>query len=156
MNHNQKAPTQLKQITTGKEVDNTMQLLTTHPVKKSDLGTHGNLFGGNLLSWVDSAIAAYAMEMCHSKNMVTVSIDKCEFKKPAKEGTLVKIYAKLSKVGTTSAQFDVEARNYNVFTEEEVCILSTHMTFVRIDDEGGPIPISETVRRKFNSPNEKV
>jgi acyl-CoA thioesterase YciA len=156
MNHNQKAPIQLKQITIGKEVDNTMQLLTTHPVKKSDLGTHGNLFGGNLLSWVDSAIAAYAMEMCHSKNMVTVSIDKCEFKKPAKEGTLVKIYAKLSKVGTTSAQFDVEARNYNVFTEEEVCILSTHMTFVRIDDEGGPIPISETVRRKFNSPNEKV
>jgi uncharacterized protein (TIGR00369 family) len=129
-----------------------MVLLTTHPVKKLDLGTHGNLFGGKLLSLLDSAIAAYAMETCHSKNMVTVSIDKCEFKKPAKEGNLVKIYAELTKIGTTSAQFNVEARNYNVFTEEETCILSTHMTFVRIDDEGGPIPISETVRRKFNSP----
>ena len=129
-----------------------MVLLTTHPVKKLDLGTHGNLFGGKLLSLLDSAVAAYAMETCRSKNMVTVSIDKCEFKKPAKEGNLVKIYAKLTKIGTTSAQFNVEARNYNVFTEEEICILSTHMTFVRIDDEGGPIPISETVRRKFNSP----
>jgi acyl-CoA thioesterase YciA len=132
-----------------------MILLTTHPVKKLDLGTHGNLFGGKLLSLLDSAVAAYAMETCHSKNMVTVSIDKCEFKKPAKEGNLVKIYAELTKIGTTSAQFNVEARNYNVFTEEETCILSTHMTFVRIDDEGGPIPISETVRRKFNSPTTK-
>lgn len=44
----------------------------------------------------------------------------------------------------------------HVFTEEETCILSTHMTFVRIDDEGGPIPISETVRRKFNSPVTKL
>jgi len=132
-----------------------MVLLTTHPVKKLDLGIHGNLFGGKLLSWLDSAVAAYAMETCHSKNMVTISIDKCEFKKPAKEGNLVKIYAELTKIGITSAQFNVEARNYNVFTEEEICILSTHMTFVRIDDEGGPIPISETVKRKFNSPINK-
>jgi hypothetical protein len=28
-----------------------MDLLVTHPVKKSDLGFHGNLFGGKLLSW---------------------------------------------------------------------------------------------------------
>ena len=129
-----------------------MILLTTHLIKKSDLGTHGNLFGGQLLAWLDSAIAAYAMELCHSKNMVTISIDKCEFKKPAKEGNLIKIYAELTKIGTTSAQFTVEARNYNVFTSDETCILSTHMTFVRIDDEGGPIPISETVRKNFNSP----
>lgn len=132
-----------------------MVLLTTHPVKKLDLGTHGNLFGGQLLSWVDAAVAAYAMEVCHSKNMVTISMDKCEFKKPAKEGNLVKIYAELTRIGTSSAQFNVEARNYNVFTEEEICILSTHMTFVRIDDEGGPIPISETVRRKFKEKQDK-
>jgi hypothetical protein len=28
------------------EEDN-MELLNTHPIKKSDLGFHGNLFGGN-------------------------------------------------------------------------------------------------------------
>jgi acyl-CoA hydrolase len=26
-----------------------MELLNTHPIKKSDLGFHGNLFGGKLL-----------------------------------------------------------------------------------------------------------
>lgn len=132
-----------------------MKLLSTHPVKKLDLGFHGNLFGGKLLSWVDAAVAAYAMECAHSKNMVTIAIDKLVFKKPAKEGNLVKIYAQMTKVGTTSAIFEVHARVYNVFTEEETVILSTHMTFVRIDDEGGPIPISDQVRRNFNALTDK-
>ena len=126
-----------------------MDILSTHPVKKLDLGFHGNLFGGKLLSWVDAAVAAYAMERCHSKNMITVAIDKCVFEKPAKEGQLVKIYATMSKIGNTSATFDVEARNYNVFRGDEDVILKTNMTFVRVDDEGVPIPISEQVKREF-------
>lgn len=128
-----------------------MKLLSTHPVKKLDLGFHGNLFGGQLLSWIDAAAAAYAMERYHSKNMVTIAIDKCVFKKPAKEGNLVKIYADMIKVGTTSAIFEVQARVYNVFTGEETPILTTNISFVRIDDEGGPIPISDQVRREFNN-----
>ena len=127
-----------------------MRLLATHPIKKMDLGFHGNLFGGKLLSWVDAAVAAYAMEVCHSKNMVTIAIDKCIFKKSDKELSLLKIYSRLNDIGNTSATFDVEVRSYNVFKEEEAIILTTSMTFVRIDDEGGPIPISEQVKRKFN------
>ena len=128
-----------------------MDLLSTHPVKKLDLGFHGNLFGGKLLSWIDAAIAAYAMETCHTNSMITVSLDKCVFKRPAKEGNLVKIYAKVSKIGDTSATFEVEARSYNVFREDEKLILNTSMTFVRVDNEGVPISISETVKSRFAS-----
>ena len=49
-----------------------MNLITTHPVKKSDLGFHANLFGGKLLAWLDAAAAAYAMEVCDTPRMVTV------------------------------------------------------------------------------------
>ena len=59
-------------------------LISTHPIKKSDLGFHGNLFGGKLLAWLDSAGAAYAMEVCDSPRMVTMKIDECVFKKSAK------------------------------------------------------------------------
>jgi len=128
-----------------------MDLLATHPIKKSDLGFHGNLFGGKLLSWIDAAIAAYAMEICHTNSMITVSLDKCIFNKPAKEGNLVKIYAKVSKIGNTSVTFEVEARSYNVFREDEKLILNTNMTFVRVDNEGVPISISETVKNRFAS-----
>ena len=91
-----------------------MDLLSTHPVKKSDLGFHGNLFGGKLLSWLDAAVAAYAMEKCRSQNMITIAMDQCVFKKPAKEKQLIKIYAEMFKLGNTSATFNVEVRAYNV------------------------------------------
>ena len=133
-----------------------MDLLSTHPVKKLDLGFHGNLFGGKLLSWIDAAVAAYAMETCRSQNMITIAIDQCVFKKPAKEKNLVKIYAELVRIGNTSATFKVEARAYNVFRGDEVTLLETNMTFVRVDDEGMPISISKQVKDRFNPPPTKL
>ena len=133
-----------------------MDLLSTHPVKKSDLGFHGNLFGGKLLSWVDATLAAYAMEKCISQNMITIALNQCVFRKPAKEKQLVKIYAEMTKIGNTSATFAVEARGYNVFRGDEVVLLATTMTFVRVDEEGIPIPISEQVKRVFNTPPSKL
>jgi acyl-CoA hydrolase len=88
--------------------------------------------------------------------MITVSIDKCIFKRPAKEGNLVKIYAQVSKMGDTSTTFEVEARTYNVFRGDEQIILNTNMTFVRVDNEGVPISISETVKKRFNTPESKL
>jgi acyl-CoA thioesterase YciA len=133
-----------------------MDLLSTHPVKKSDLGFHGNLFGGKLLSWIDAAVAAYAMEKCRSQNMITIAMDKCVFLKPAKEKQLVKIYASIVKVGNTSATFNVEARAYNVFRGDEAVLLATNMTFVRVDEEGMPISISQTVKDQFKTPPAKL
>ena len=133
-----------------------MDLLSTHPVKKLDLGFHGNLFGGKLLSWIDAAVAAYAMEKCRSQNMITIAMDKCVFLKPAKEKQLVKIYGEMIKVGNTSATFNIEARGYNVFRGDELVLLATNMTFVRVDEEGVPIPISEQVRKTFNTPPSKL
>jgi len=80
----------------------------------------------------------------------------CLFKKPAKERNLVKIYAELIKIGNTSSTFRVEARSYNVFRGDEVVLLETNMTFVRVDEEGAPIPISEQVKRTFNTPPSKL
>ncbi len=133
-----------------------MDLLSTHPVKKSDLGFHGNLFGGKLLSWVDAAVAAYAMEKCRSQNMITIALDECVFRKPAKEKQLVKIYAQMVKIGNTSATFRIEARAFNVFRGDEAILLATNMTFVRVDEEGIPIPISEQVKRAFKIPESKL
>ena len=127
-----------------------MELISTHPVKKSDLGFHGNLFGGKLLAWIDAAGAAYAAQACDTPRMVTICIDECVFKRPAKEGNLLKIYGEVSKVGNTSISLLVEARSHNVYDGRQNTILSTVITFVRIDEQGTSIPISERVRELFN------
>jgi acyl-CoA thioesterase YciA len=126
-----------------------MNLITTHPIKKSDLGFHANLFGGKLLAWLDAAGAAYAMEICDTPRMVTVKIDECIFRKPAKEGQLIKIYGEVRKVGTTSITFYMEARAHNVYSGKQTPILSTSIKFVRIDENGDTVPISEKVKQKF-------
>jgi acyl-CoA thioesterase YciA len=126
-----------------------MELITTHPVKKSDLGFHGNLFGGKLLAWIDAAGAAFAAQVCDTPRMVTIAIDKCVFTKPAREGQMLKIYGEIDSIGTTSIEFRLEARAHNVYTGHQSNVLSTKIKFVRIDEEGNPIPISDRVREKF-------
>ena len=128
-----------------------MQLISTHPIKKSDLGFHANLFGGKLLAWLDAAGAAMAMEVCDTPRMVTIKIDECLFKKPAKEGQLLKLYGRVAEVGNTSLTLYLEARAHNVYSGSQSVILSTNIKFVRIDENGDPIPISDRVRLKFNN-----
>ena len=128
-----------------------MELLNTHPVKKSDLGFHGNLFGGKLLAWLDASAAAYAAQFCDTPRMVTISIDKCVFKKPAKEGQLLKIYGDVEKIGTTSIILKLEARSHNVYNGRQTVILSTNIAFVRVDEQGDAIPISDRVRKKIKN-----
>lgn len=127
-----------------------MQLITSHPIKKSDLGFHGNLFGGKLLAWLDAAGASFAMEVADTPRMVTVKIDECIFSKPAKEGQLIKIYGSVKEIGTTSATLYLEARSHSVYSGQQAVILSTNIKFVRIDENGDPIPISERVKNKYN------
>ena len=126
-----------------------MELITTHPVKKSDLGFHGNLFGGKLLAWIDAAGAAFAAQVCDTPRMVTVAIDKCVFTKPAREGQMLKIYGEVAEVGTTSILLTLEARAHNVYTGMQSPVLTTNIKFVRIDEDGNPIPISDRVKEKL-------
>lgn len=127
-----------------------MDLISTHPIKKSDLGFHANLFGGKLLAWLDAAGAAMAMEVCDTPRMVTIKIDECIFKRPAKEGQLIKIYGEVSDVGNTSLTLYLEARAHNVYSGQQSVILSTKIKFVRIDENNDPIPISERVKSRYN------
>jgi acyl-CoA thioesterase YciA len=130
-----------------------MQLISTHPIKKADLGFHQNLFGGKLLAWLDAAGAALAMESADTPRMVTVKIDECVFKKPAKEGQLLKIYGKVYEIGNTSITLYLEARAHNVYSGTQSVILSTKIKFVRIDENNEPIPIAERVKTKYPNVN---
>ena len=126
-----------------------MNLISTHLVKKSDLGTHANLFGGKLMAWIDASAASYAMEVCDTPRMVTVKIDECVFQKPAKESQLLKIYGDVKEIGNTSITLYLEARAHNVYSGNQTVILSTNIKFVRIDENNDPIPISQRVKEKY-------
>jgi acyl-CoA hydrolase len=82
--------------------------------------------------------------------MVTVSIDKCYFEKPAKEGQLLKRYGRPSKLGIPSVRLYMEARAHDVYTGNQVVVLKTNIRFVQISEYGNPIPIGEKGKNRVN------
>jgi acyl-CoA thioesterase YciA len=114
-----------------------------------DLGVHGNLFGGIMLSWIDEAAVAMANRICKTPNMVTRKMTEILFEKPVKVGYTINIYGEAVSMGTTSIALSIQARRYNVYTEEEVIVCTTQVVFVRIDEDGNKIPIAGEVRRRF-------
>ena len=132
-----------------------MYHINTFLVKDSDIGQHDTLFGGRLLYVLDESAASFAMQVCDTPRMVTVSMDKCEFKLPARRGSLVKIFAEVDRIGRTSITLRMEARKHNVYTGDQKTILETRITFVRIDPDGQPLPIAERVHKKYEEINDK-
>lgn len=114
-----------------------------------DLGLHGNMFGGKMMALLDEVTSIFACEICDTPRMITKKIEEVIFERPVKVGQIIKIYCGIVKIGKSSITLTVEARAYNVYTEVEKLVCSTRMIFVRIDDEGNPIPISERIRTKF-------
>ena len=128
-----------------------MELISTHFIKTQDVGYHGNLFGGVMLAWLDEAAAAFAAQVADSPRMVTKHIAGLTFEKPARPGQIIKIYGEVEKVGKTSLNLNMEARRHSVYNGTQRTIVSTQMTFVRIDGDGESIPISEKVRQKHRN-----
>jgi len=128
-----------------------MILLATKVCKKGDIGVHNNLFGGMMLCWIDEAALSMATAICHTPNMVTVKMDEVVFKEPVKVNNQIKIYGRVESIGNTSITLFIEARRFSVYTHEEVTVLSTKIVFVRIDDDGRPIPISKNKKEKIKA-----
>lgn len=126
-----------------------MELITTTIMKKSDEGVHGNVFGGTLMSLIDDSAASYAAQICDTPRIVTIKIDELLFKSPVKVGSLLKVYGKVEKFGTTSIKLYVEVRKHNVHTGKQEAVTQTFITFVRIDGDGKAIPIHEHVKVRY-------
>jgi acyl-CoA hydrolase len=44
----------------------------------------------------------------------------------------------------------MECRAHNVYTGEQRVVLRTHIKFVRVDEDGNPIPISDRAKNRIN------
>jgi acyl-CoA thioesterase YciA len=128
-----------------------MELISTHFCKASEMGVNGNMFGGTLVSLIDESAGAYASQLCDTPKMVTIKIEEFVFKRPVKVGNLLKIYGKVIKFGRTSISLYLEVRKHNVHTGMQDVVTHTNITFVKIDEDGSPIPISDRVKERYST-----
>lgn len=128
-----------------------MELITKHICKTSDLGVHGNLFGGTMLGWLDLSAAIMATQVCRTKDMVTVKMECVEFKAPVKENHTISIYGEVAGMGTSSIDLRLVAKRHEIYSDLETEVCSVRITFVRISDEGKSRPIDLEVRNKYSN-----
>ena len=126
-----------------------MELITTYICKKSDIGVHDNMFGGIIMSLIDDAAASYTSQICDTQRIVTLKIDELVFKKPVKIGSILKLYGEVIAFGNTSVTIYIEVRKHNVYTGAQETVTHTKIIFVRIDDEGKPLPIHQYVKDRY-------
>jgi acyl-CoA thioesterase YciA len=125
-----------------------MKLINKKICMGKDIGIHGNMFGGILMAWIDEAAAAFATEYCCTPNMVTLRVGELLFKKPIKTGNHIRVYGEVAHLGKTSITMNIDVRKLNLYSGEETIVCTTSITFVRIDDDGHPTAIGETIRKR--------
>jgi len=72
-----------------------------------------------------------------------VGLDKVEFKKSVREGTILKFEATQTKVGNTSVQYKVNVFASNITSGDRSPIFSTQITFVCLDQNGSKRSLTE-------------
>ncbi len=106
------------------------------------LNQFGYLFGGDLLKWVDEYAWIAASLDYPGCNFVTIGLDKVEFRKTVKKGTILKFVAEKTNEGNTSAKYFISVFRGNSRDKKDL-IFSTIVTFVRIDEEGKKISLNK-------------
>jgi acyl-CoA hydrolase len=113
----------------------------TEVVCPNDTNPMGYLLGGRLVQWMDIASAVCAQNHAE-KICVTASIDSVKFKHPAKVGDIVTIKAKITRAFHSSMEIYVQAWAKKILSQKAYLINEAFFTFVAIDDNGKPAPVS--------------
>lgn len=112
------------------------------------LNHYGFLFGGYLLKFVDE-IAWIASSLDYpGYNFVTIGMDKVEFRKSVRQGTILRFNSSKMHIGNTSVTYLVEVFCDNPATgdqehREPDSVFSTSVTLVRVDENGDKQKIGE-------------
>ena len=107
----------------------------------ADTNPYGDIFGGWLLSQMDSAAGTVAA--LHSKGRaVTIAVDGMTFHRAVKVGDVISVYAQVVSQGRSSMKVDVQAWSRKRASEDTYRVTHATFTFVAIDEDGRPRPLT--------------
>lgn len=106
-----------------------------------DTNALGTIFGGVIMAEIDLA-AAIEAHRHHPDKIVTVAMDKVEFKQPVQVGDLVSFFTDTTRVGRTSITVHVSVWAQRRFGGGTfVHVTEADVTMVAVDDDFKPTPI---------------
>ena len=127
---------------------------TAQLVLPGHTNTHGTIFGGILMQWIDIA-AGIAAARHAGGPVVTASMDRLHFLEPVQLGAVVILQAQVNFAARTSMEVGVRVLCETEANSERRQTTRAYLTFVAVDEAGRPRPVprlhleSATDRRRF-------
>ena len=107
----------------------------------ADANADGDIFGGWLMSQMDLASGSIAAKVAKGR-VVTVAVDAMTFHKPVNIGDELSCYCTVKRRGNSSITIQVESWVTRHYSDLEEKVTEACFTFVAIDNQGHPRPIT--------------
>ncbi len=108
----------------------------------ADTNAYGDVFGGWVLSQMDSAGGIAAVHRCGGR-AVTVAVDAMTFIRPVKMGDVLCVYTEVLKTGRTSMRIRIEAWARRFLSDVREKVTEAEFVYVAIDVEGQPKAVDD-------------
>ena len=102
-----------------------------------DTNSHGTLFGGRLMAYIDDVAAIAAVRHCR-KPVVTASTDSVDFLQPVQEGDTICVEAFVTYTHNTSMEVFVKATTENLLSGDRKVCTTAFLSMVAVDDNNQP------------------
>ncbi|MCP5381958.1 MAG: acyl-CoA thioesterase [Kordiimonadaceae bacterium] len=111
--------------------------------RHSNINSNGHIFGGWILSQMDSAAGVEAIRFVGGP-VATVAIEAMKFHAPVNLGDWLSVYTDITKVGRTSLTIHIEVMVLRRNEDKEIMVTEGDFIFVALDDNHRPKEIKKS------------
>lgn len=104
-----------------------------------DTNPIGTLYGGTALHWMDEVAFLTATRYARCQ-VVTVSMDRVDFKVPIEKGAIVELVGEVIESGTTSMTVKVQIFKEAVSDRSQELAIEGRLVLVAVDESMRPMP----------------
>jgi acyl-CoA hydrolase len=129
------------------------ETVISHLIKPEDIQHHGTLFAGRMAEWlVETCFIAACRLVGKPEDIVCVQVHGIHFKKPATNGDIIEIKARIAFLGAKSITVHADA-----FTNEDKIPSVTGMaTFVTVDKHGKAYAHGLSLSEEYIAQNREI
>jgi acyl-CoA hydrolase len=125
----------------------------SHLIRPEDLQHHGTLFAGRMAEWfVETCFVTASRLVGRPEDVVCVQIHGISFKKPANNGDIADIKARVALLGPKSITVCGQA----FINDDEIPSVSGMITFVTVDKKGKPYEHGLILPQEYIAQNREI
>lgn len=112
----------------------------TKLVFPQDTNPIGTLYGGTALQWMDEVAFLTATRYARQQ-VVTVSMDRVDFKVPIPQGAIIELIGEVTRVGRTSMTIQVRILLEDAMVGTQELAIEGHLVMVAVDQAMNPVAL---------------